>query len=162
PRAPRSAAGRRAAPGGAPEGGRAALGDRGRADRRGIRRRARGTAGQPAPPTPVRGRGGRVRDVLVPAGRLAGGLDARARGGAIPDEVLKLVTLAERVVVAGELDACRVRLAAGRARPEVAILAPPLAWAASDGRLGHELPLDARVMLNPGRVALRDQRERAL
>jgi glycosyltransferase involved in cell wall biosynthesis len=72
-----------------------------------------------------------------------------------PEGLLRLLARAERVVVAGELDAARVRLLAGSAAPQIAVLAPPLAWTASAGSLGQELPMDATAMLNPGRAALR-------
>jgi hypothetical protein len=75
-----------------------------------------------------------------------------------PPGLVELIRLADRVVVAGELDAARVRLLAGTPAPAIAVLPPPLAWTASAGRLGHELPMDATAMLNPKRAALRRRR----
>jgi len=75
-----------------------------------------------------------------------------------PPGLVELIRLADRVVVAGELDAARVRLLTGPPAPAIALLPPPLAWTASIGRLGHELPMDATAMLSPQRAALRRRR----
>jgi hypothetical protein len=77
-----------------------------------------------------------------------------------PEPVRAVAAAARRVVVGSELDAWRLRLAAGPAAPAPEVVPPPLSFAPAGGRLGHELPFEARVMLDPSRAAVR--RSRAL